>query len=34
MKQMKRLLNRLVEWLKINGIAAEQIADCIDYITK
>lgn len=32
--KIKRLLNRLVQWLKAHGITAEQIADCIDYITK
>lgn len=32
--KIKRLVNRLVQWLKAHGITAEQIADCIDYITK
>lgn len=32
--KFKRLINRLIQWLKVNGLTAEQIADCIDYITK
>lgn len=32
--KIKRLINRLVQWLKAHGVTAEQIADCIDYITK
>lgn len=32
--KMKRLINRLIEWLKQNGVKPEQIADCIEYITK
>ena len=32
--KIKRLINRLVQWLKAHGITADQIADCIDYITK
>ena len=34
MPKVKRLINRLVEWLKDHNISAEDIADCIDYITK
>lgn len=34
MPNLKKLLNRLVEWLKANGMTGEQIADCIAYITK
>ena len=32
--KLKRLINRLIEWLKAHGISAEDIADCISYITK
>ena len=32
--KIKRLINRLVQWMKAHGINAELIADCIDYITK
>lgn len=32
--KIKRLINRLIQWLNAHGITAEQIADCIDYITK
>ena len=32
--KIKRLLNRLIAWLRANGITPEQIADCIEYITK
>lgn len=32
--KIKRLINRLIQWMKAHGISAAQIADCIDYITK
>lgn len=32
--RIKRLINRLVRWLKENGMTAEKIAECIEYITK
>lgn len=32
--KIKRLINRLIQWMKAHGISAEQIADCIDYVTK
>ena len=32
--KIKRLINRLIQWMKAHGITAELIADCIDYITK
>lgn len=32
--RLKRLINRLVDWLRLHGITAELIADCISYITK
>lgn len=32
--KMKRLINRLVKWLKAHGIKPEDIAECIDYITQ
>lgn len=32
--KIKRLINRLVQWLRAHSISGEQIADCIDYITK
>lgn len=31
---MKRLINRLIEWLKAHGVSDADIADCLDYITK
>lgn len=31
---MKRLINRLIEWLRAEGIPPESIADCLQYITK
>ena len=34
MPKIKRLINRLVAWLKAHGISDELITDCIDYITK
>ena len=30
----KRIIARLVEWLKAHCASAEQITDCIEYITK
>lgn len=32
--KIKRLINRLTEWLKAYGIPASDILDCIEYITK
>ena len=32
--QAKRLINRLIKWLKAHGMKAEDIAECIDYITQ
>ncbi len=32
--KIKRLINRLMQWLKAQGFKPEQINDCIDYITK
>lgn len=32
--KIKRLINRLIQWLKAQGFNPEQITDCIDYITK
>lgn len=32
--RLKQLINRLIDWLKAHGLTAEQIADCISYITK
>ncbi len=32
--KIKRLINRLIAWLKAHGLNGEQIADCIDFITK
>ncbi len=32
--KIKRLINRLISWLKVHGLNGEQIADCIDFITK
>lgn len=32
--KIKRLINRLTEWLKAYGMKAEDILDCIEYITK
>ena len=34
MRNVKRMIGRLVEWLENHGISAEDIADCIKYITK
>lgn len=34
MRNIKRIINRLVEWLEANGISNEKIVDCIQYITK
>ena len=30
----KRLINRLVQWLKANNTPPEKITECIEYITK
>ena len=32
--KVKRLINCLIQWLKAQGLSPEQIADCIEYITK
>ena len=32
--KMKRLLRRLIEWLKTKGLSAEEIVECIEYITR
>ena len=32
--KIKRLINRLIQWLKAHGFTSEQITDCIEYITK
>lgn len=32
--RIKRLIRRLVEWLKVRGTSPEDILDCIEYITK
>ena len=32
--RLKRLINRLIDWLKSRGVSAVDIADCISYITK
>ena len=32
--KMKRLIARLIIWLKAQGISAEKILECIEYITK
>lgn len=31
---MKEMINRLMRWLKNHGMTAEEINDCIDFITK
>jgi hypothetical protein len=31
--RIKRLINRLCEWLKAQGFTAEKIVECIKYIT-
>lgn len=33
-EEMKRLINRLVEWLEMQGFTAEKIKECIKYITE
>lgn len=32
--KMKRMINRLVKWMKEHGMTAEEIAECISYITQ
>lgn len=32
--RMKRLISRLIEWLKAHGMSAAEILQCIEYITK
>lgn len=34
LRDVKRLINRLIGWLKAAGFTAEQITECIEYITK
>lgn len=34
MKSVKKLISRLIEWLKRRGFTAEDIVDCISYITQ
>lgn len=31
---MKKLISKLIEWLKLKGFSEKDIVDCIDYITK
>lgn len=31
---MKIAINRLIEWLKLNGFTYKKICECIDYITR
>lgn len=33
-RNVKRLINRLICWLRAAGFTAEQITACIEYITK
>ena len=30
----KRLISRLIAWLKAHGMTADDVLDCIEYITK
>lgn len=32
--RMKRLISRLIEWLKAHRMSAADILQCIEYITK
>mgnify|MGYP006913554781 CR=1 FL=1 len=32
--RIKRLIHRLVAWLRLRGLSADDIAECISYITK
>jgi len=32
--KIKRLIYRLIEWLKLHGVTTDDILDCIEYITK
>ncbi len=32
--KMKRLISRLIEWLKAHGMSAAKKLGCIEYITK
>lgn len=32
--RLKRIISRLIEWLKTHGVSADDIVDCIGYITK
>lgn len=34
MQNVKRLINRLVRWLRAAGLTEAQINDCVEYITK
>ena len=31
--KVRKLINRLVKWLKLQGISNKKIVECIDYIT-
>lgn len=31
---MKKLINRLVVWLKAHGMTGDEITECIEFITK
>lgn len=31
---MNQLIERLIQWLKAHGMSGDEIAECIDYITK
>ena len=32
--KMKKLINRLIEWLQRKGLTEKEILDCIKYITQ
>lgn len=32
--KMPRIINRLIQWLEAEGMSAEKIKDCINFITK
>ena len=34
MPKLKRLINRLITWLRAKGLSDEDIADCVSYITE
>ena len=33
-RRMLKLINRLIQWLEAKGMSAQQIVDCIKYITR